>query len=56
MTADQFNRLVQEVAAAATVEDANEILGTVNLLELSEDEVAKLIDVAATSSEGEVDV
>ena len=46
MTADQFNRLVQEVAAAATAEDANEILGTVDLLDLSEDEAAKLIDVA----------
>ena len=46
VTADQFNRLVQEVAAAATVEDANEILGTVDLHELSEDETAKLIDVA----------
>jgi hypothetical protein len=46
VTTDQFNRLAQEIAAAATVEDANEILGTVNLHELSEDEVAKLIDVA----------
>jgi hypothetical protein len=46
VTADPFNRLVQEVAAAATVEDANEILSTVSLHELSEDEVAKLIDVA----------
>ena len=46
MTPDQFNRLVQEVAAAATVEDANEILGTVDLLDLSEDEIAKLADVA----------
>jgi hypothetical protein len=46
VTTDQFNRLVQEVAAAATVEDANEILGTVDLLDLSEGEIAKLIDVA----------
>jgi hypothetical protein len=46
VTPDQFNRLVQEVAAAATVEDANEILGTVDLLDLSEDEIAKLADVA----------
>ena len=42
----QFNRLTQEAAAATTVEDANEILSTVNLHELSEDEIAKLIDVA----------
>jgi hypothetical protein len=46
VTADQFSRLVEEIAAAATVEDANEILGTVNLHELSEDEVAKLVDIA----------
>ena len=46
MTRGRFNRLVQEAAAAATVGDANEILGTVDLLDLSENEIAKLIDVA----------
>jgi hypothetical protein len=51
MTPGQFNRLTQEVAAAATVEDANEILGTVDLLDLSEDETAKLIDVARDKKE-----
>jgi hypothetical protein len=42
----EFRRLLQEVAAVATVEDATKILGTVDPLDLSEDEVAKLIDVA----------
>lgn len=44
--ADQFKRLAQEIAAAATVEDANRILITVDLLDLTEDEIAKLTDIA----------
>jgi hypothetical protein len=46
VTADQFSRLAQEIAAAATVEHASKVLVIVDQLDLGEDEIAKLIDVA----------
>lgn len=46
MTASDFFRLLQEVAAAATVKEANEILAAVDPLDLSEGQIAALIDAA----------
>lgn len=44
MSPDQFTRLLQEIAAAATITEANEILRSVEDGALTEEQFAKATD------------